>query len=66
MAKPFKPGGRPGALHEKLGVAIGTRIPHARLVEASHSADQETRDMAIRAMTMAGWHKGGKRKKAKA
>jgi len=62
--KPFKPGGEKGKLHRKLGVPIGERIPHNKLIAATHSKDAETRDMAIHAVTMMGWkHKG--RKKAK-
>lgn len=52
-------GGRPGKLHDELGIPEGQRIPKKRLEEATRSRDPEIRRDAIRARTMEGWrHKG--------
>lgn len=59
MAKKFNPGGKPGKLHKALGVPVGQKIPPARLASAAKSPDKSVRNMAIRAETMKGWHKGG-------
>ena len=57
MAKPFKPGGTPGKLHRELGIAVGKKIPIARLNAAAKSKNPEIRRDAIRAKTMAKWGK---------
>lgn len=62
--KPFNPGGQKGKLHRELGVAVGQKIPAAKLAAALHSKNPTVRRDAIRAKTMEGWkHKGRGKKK---
>jgi hypothetical protein len=49
---------RKGALHRKLGIAEGTKIPEARLNAALHSKDPETRRMAASAKGLKAMHHG--------
>lgn len=64
--KDWKPGGKPGKLHDELGVPKGDKIPAAKLEAATHSSDPEVARDAVRAETMKGWdHSGGKGKKRK-
>lgn len=54
--KAFKPGGKKGKLHRRLGIPVGQKIPEQRLAAAANSPDQETKREAIRAETMEGWN----------
>lgn len=44
---------RPGALHEKLGVPQGQKIPAKKLMQAEHSFDPTERKEATLAETFA-------------
>ena len=59
MAKPFKPGGHKGKLHNELGIPTSEKIPAARLAAAEHSSNPEIKRDAIRAKTMEGWNHHG-------
>lgn len=58
----FNPGGEKGKLHREMGIAEGDKIPAGKLRAATHSRDPEKRRDAIRAETMKGWRKPGKKK----
>ena len=45
-----------GALHRKLGVPEGEKIPEQKLKAAEHSSDPTERKEANLAETMKGWH----------
>ena len=47
----------PGALHKKLGVPEGHKIPEKKLMRAEHSANPKTRRQARLAETLKGLHK---------
>lgn len=53
-----------GALHKKLGVPEGEKIPAAKLQAAMHSKDPKTRREAISAKGLKAMHHGGKKKAA--
>lgn len=46
----------PGALHRALGVPEGQKIPHAKLVQATHSNNPHIAHMARFALTLEGMH----------
>lgn len=46
-----------GALHRKLGVPEGEKIPSEKLEKAAHSDNPETRKKAALAKTLKGFHK---------
>ena len=48
----------PGALHKKLGVAKGKKIPAKKLNKAAHSKNKAERRMANLAKTLKSFHKG--------
>ena len=47
----------PGALHKKLGVAEGKKIPEKKLESAEHSKNPTERREANLAKTLKGFHK---------
>ena len=47
----------PGALHKKLGVAEGKKIPEKKLESAEHSKNPTTRKQASLAETLKGFKK---------
>jgi hypothetical protein len=51
-----KAGIEKGALHRKLGVSGGEKIPEAKLEKAEHSSNPETRKQAALAETLKGFH----------
>lgn len=46
-----------GALHKKLGVPQGEKIPAEKLEKAAHSENPETRKQAALAKTFKGFHR---------
>lgn len=54
IAKAIK---HPGALHRKLGVPEGQKIPAKKMVTAAKSKDPTTRREAALAKTLKGFHK---------
>jgi hypothetical protein len=46
-----------GALHRKLGVPEGEKIPVEKLEKAEHSSDPTERKEAVLAKTLKGFHK---------
>lgn len=53
--------GKPGQLHEDLGVPIGQKIPRALLEQAAKRKDVVGRRARL-ALTLEGFHRGGKRR----
>lgn len=47
-----------GALHEKLGVPQGKKIPESKLNKAEHSRNATVRKEASLAKTLKSFHKG--------
>ena len=47
----------PGALHQKLGVPQGQKIPAAKLAKAAHSSNPTTRKQVALAKTLKGMKK---------
>lgn len=47
----------PGALHQKLGVPQGQKIPAAKLAKAAHSSNPTTRKQVVLAKTLKGMKK---------